>query len=156
MRFPRAAIFLWLAFLILCAWIAARAHYTADMSAFLPRSPSASQQILVDQLREGVVSRVLLVGIEGAEPEQLAQLSGALAQRLSQAPELGYVNNGDEQRLTADGEFLLRHRYLLSPGVRPERFTVAGLREALTEDLDLLSSPLGTLVSRLLPSDPSG
>jgi predicted exporter len=156
LRGARAAVFAWLALLALCAWAAARSHYTADMSAFLPRSPTESQQILVDQLREGVVSRVLMVGIEGAPVEQLAKLSDALAQRLSQAPELAYVNNGDEQRLTADGEFLLRQRYLLSPGVVPERFTAQGLRAALEDDLDLLSSPLGTLVSRLLPADPTG
>ena len=56
MRRALAAIVAWLAFIAVCALIAARAHYTADMSAFLPRTPSASQQILVDQLREGVVS----------------------------------------------------------------------------------------------------
>ena len=156
MRHTRAAIVLWLAFLALCGWIAARSHYTADMSAFLPRSPTAAQQILVDQLREGVVARVLLVGIEGVQPQMLAQLSAALTQRLAQAPELAYVNNGNEERLSADGEFLFRHRYRLSPGVTPERFTVEGLREALSDDLDLLTSPLGTLVSRLLPADPTG
>ena len=156
MRHVRVAIVLWLAFLALCGWIAARSHYTADMSAFLPRSPTAAQQILVDQLREGVVSRVLLVGIEGAQPQILARLSAALAQRLAQAHELAYVNNGNEERLSADGEFLFRHRYRMSPGVTPERFTPEGLREALSDDLDLLASPLGTLVSRLLPSDPTG
>lgn len=156
MRGARAAIAVWLAFVVACAWIAAHAHYNADMSAFLPRTPTPSQQILVDQLREGVVSRVLLVGIEGAQPEVLAQISNALAERLSHAPEISYVNNGDEQRLTADGEFLFRQRYLLSPGVTAARFTVEGLREALTDDLDLLASPLGTLMSRVLPADPTG
>jgi predicted exporter len=155
-RRGRVAIGAWLGFIALCVLIAARAHYSADMSAFLPRTPSASQQILVDQLREGVVSRVLLVGIEGADEQTLAKLSSDLAEQLSRMPQFAYVNNGDEQRLTADGELLLRYRYLLSPGVRPDRFTVAGLREALNNDLDLLTSPLGTLVSRLLPADPTG
>ena len=50
------------------------------MSAFLPRSPNAAQQILVDQLREGVVSRLILLAIEGAEPDTLAALSKAMAQ----------------------------------------------------------------------------
>src|SRR5262245_63315773 len=126
------------------------------MSAFLPRSPSAAQQILVDQLREGVVSRVLLVGIEGAEPQMLAQLSLALTERLSRTPEIAYVNNGDEQRISADGEFLFRHRYLLSSGVEPGRFSAEGLRAALMDDLDLLASPLAPLASRLLPADPTG
>jgi predicted exporter len=93
-RGARAAIAVWLVFVVTCAWIAAHAHYNADMSAFLPRAPTPSQQILVDQLREGVVSRVLLVGVEGVEPEVLAQISNALAERLSHAPEISDVNNG--------------------------------------------------------------
>ena len=44
----------------------------------------------------------------------LARLSEALAQRLSHSPELAYVNNGNEERLTADGEFLFRHPDLVS------------------------------------------
>lgn len=153
----RASILLvWAALVAACAWIAWRADYTADLSAFLPRSPTPSQKILVDQLREGVVSRLILGGIEGASPSVLAALSETLIARLAADPQFAYVNNGAEARLTADGEFLLRHRYLLSPGVTPERFTVEGLRQALEEDLDLLGSSMGTLMNRLLPSDPTG
>ena len=151
-----AAVAVWAAFVAACAWVALHARYTADLSAFLPRSPSASQKILVDQLREGVVSRLILVGIDGAPPPALAALSEALAARLAREPDFAYVNNGSQSRLTADGEFLLRHRYLLSSGVTPERFSVAGLREALENDLALLASPLSTLVSPLLPADPTG
>jgi predicted exporter len=146
----------WATFVAACAWIALHARYTTDLSAFLPRSPTTSQKLLVDQLREGVVSRLILVGIEGVPPAVLAALSEALADRLAREPDIAYVNNGSQSRLTADGEFLQRHRYLLSPGVTPERFTVAGLREALDNDLALLASPLSTLVSRLLPADPTG
>ena len=151
-----AVLAAWAAFVAACAWIALHARYTADLSAFLPRSPSASQKILVEQLREGVVSRLILVGIEGAPPPTLAALSEALADRLGREPDFAYLNNGSQSRLTADGEFLLRHRYLLSSGVTPERFTVTGLREALENDLALLASPFSTLVSRLLPADPTG
>ena len=151
-----AALAAWAAFVAASAWVALHAQYTADLSAFLPRSPSASQRILVDQLRQGMVSRLILVGLEGASLPALAALSEALAARLAREPEFAYVNNGSQASLTADGEFLLRHRYLLSAGVTPERFTVAGLREALENDLALLGSPLSTLVSRLLPADPTG
>ena len=149
-------LLVWAALVTACAWLAWRADYTADLSAFLPRSPSPSQQVLVDQLREGVVSRLILAGIEGAPPPVLAAISEAVTVRLAAEPEFAYVNNGAEARLTADGEFLLRHRYLLSPGVTPERFTVEGLRQALEDDLDLLASPVSTLMSSLLPSDPTG
>jgi predicted exporter len=37
----------------------------------------------------------------------------------------------------------LRYRYVLSPRVTPERFTVRGLREAVEETIDLLASPAG-------------
>ena len=42
-----------------------RTEFTTDLSAFLPQSPTKEQQVLLDQLRDGVVSRLILVGIEG-------------------------------------------------------------------------------------------
>ena len=152
----RAWVFLWVVFLGACAAIAARAHFTTDLSAFLPRAPTPDQQLLVDQLREGVVSQLFLIGLDGAPVEQLARLSNALTDRLARTSEFAYVNNGAQERIEADGRFLMRHRYLLSPGVTPERFTVAGLRAALQEDLELLASPVGSLAGDLLPADPTG
>jgi predicted exporter len=58
---------LWLAALAAAAGLAVHARYTADLSAFLPRAPSPAQQLLVDQLREGALGRVMLVAIEGAD-----------------------------------------------------------------------------------------
>ena len=152
----RAAIPLWIAFLIVCAWITAHAHYTADLSAFLPRSPTPTQQILVDQLREGVVSQMLLVEITDAPTEQLAAISNDLVEHLDNSTQFAYVNNGDTKRFLNDGKILFQQRYLLSPGVTPQRFTVEGLRDALENDLDLLSSSLSSMVSQSLPSDPTG
>jgi len=146
----------WVGLVAACLWVASHARYATDLSAFLPRSPSASQQLLLDQLHQGVVSRLFLVAIEGAQPATLAVLSEALAAHLAQETDFAYVNNGSQSRLTADGEFLMRHRYLLSSGVTAERFTQEGLREALENDLELLGSPLSTLVSRLVPADPTG
>jgi len=78
-RWPVA---LWITGLALCVVIVARTSFTADMTAFLPRSPTPAQQVLVEQLRDGVVSRLILVGIEGAPTETLAATSKALAARL--------------------------------------------------------------------------
>lgn len=49
----RPAVLVWLTGLLLCAVVIGRTSFTADLSAFLPRSPSAEQRVLVDQLREG-------------------------------------------------------------------------------------------------------
>jgi predicted exporter len=155
-RGGRAPVYLWILFLGACAAIASQARFTTDLSAFLPRSPTPSQRILVDQLREGVVSQLILIGVDGAPPSTLVQISDALADRLARDPIFAYASNGAQARVEADGQFLLRNRYLLSPGVVPERFTAAGLRAALQEDLDWLASPLGSLASRVLPADPTG
>ena len=101
-RRGRAAIVLWIAFLAGIGLLASRARFTTDLSAFLPSSPTPAQRVLVDQLREGVVSQLLLVGLEGAPPERLAQMSAVLAEQLAGAPEFLYVNNGGEERMQAD------------------------------------------------------
>ncbi|HUF21356.1 MAG TPA: MMPL family transporter [Burkholderiales bacterium] len=155
-RHAGLAIGIWLGLLLIAAWSITQARFTADLAAFLPRSPSPAQQVLVDQLRDGVVSRLILVGIEGGEPQQLAQISTRLAQQLAADDAIAYVNNGAEDQLQADGEFLIEHRYLLSDAVSPQRFTVSFLRKALEGQLDLLASPMSMVVSRVLPRDPSG
>jgi len=157
---PRAGIprpvLIWLLGLIACAVLALRANYTADMSAFLPRSPTPTQQLLVDQLTEGVLSRLLLVGIEGATPEARADLSRALAKRLQDGGLFVSVRNGDAATLAIDRELLFSHRYLLSRAVTPEHFSPAGLREAIENSIDLLGSPAGMMLKQILPRDPTG
>ena len=152
----RAALAGWLLGVIVCLVVVAHTKLATDMSAFLPRSANPSQQVLVDQLSNGVASRLVLIAIEGARPETLTTLSKALAERLRGLPGLALVNNGDEAGLEKDRDYLWRNRYLLSPGVAPERFTANGLREALQTDLGLLGTQMGLLVKRTLPSDPTG
>ena len=152
----RWAVGAWLAFLAAGVWIVAHTTFTTDVSAFLPRSPTPEQQVLVEQLREGVVSRLVLVALEGTPPASLAQASKSMAAELRQDASFVSVENGDGSGAGADRDFLWRHRYLLSPAVSPERFSAAGLRERLEETLRLLDSPAGTLVRRVAPSDPTG
>src|SRR6185436_11646125 len=108
LRAARLPIAIWLAVLAVCAVIVSRTEISTDFAAFLPSSPTPTQQILVDELREGVVSRLLLIGIEGAPPDVLAALSRDLTSRLAHEAGLAYVANGEQDRLRADGEFLLR------------------------------------------------
>jgi predicted exporter len=153
---PRAAIAIWLAFLLACAVIAARSDYSTDLAAFLPGTPTPEQEILVDELREGVVSRIILVGIEGAPQARLAELSRGLADALAADPLFAYTANGADDSFEADLEFLHRHRYLLSPAVAPGHFSPEALRESLQRQLDLLGSPAGMLTGRWIADDPTG
>ena len=156
MKGARLPVAIWLGLVAFCVFIVSRTEISTDLAAFLPSSPTPTQQILVDELREGVVSRLILIGIEGAPQDALAAVSRGLASRLEHDAHFAYAANGEQDRLRANGEFLLRHRYLLSEAVTPERLSVAGLRAALERQLDLLGSPASALVGPLLPRDPTG
>ena len=147
---------IWLAFIASCVFIISRTEFNADMSAFLPRSPTPTQKILVDQLRDGVVSRLILISVDKAPAPVLAQLSKSMAAQLRGDSELVAINNGENIGLDKDFDLLWRNRYLLSDAVTAQRFTVDGLRESLLNYLDLLGTPMSSMAQRVLPTDPSG
>jgi predicted exporter len=146
----------WLAVLAAAAAVAALARYTADLSAFLPRSPSAAQQLLVDQLREGAVGRVMLMAIEGGDPAERAAASRGLADRLRGDAHFAFVANGAAGSVERERRLLLENRYLLSPTVSAKHFSAPGLRAAIEETLDMVASSAGGLAQSLLARDPTG
>ena len=152
----RWALGAWLAGIAACVAVIARTEFSTDLSAFLPRSPSPVQQVLVEQLRNGVVSRLILIGIEGDTPDRLAQASKRLATSLRASGSFASVNNGEDAGFENDRDFLWRNRYLLSPAIKAGRFSPQALRESLEDALAQLASPAGVLVQRILPADPTG
>ena len=50
-RHRAAVLLLWLAALALGAWQITRTPFTADLSAFLPATANAQQQVLIDQIK---------------------------------------------------------------------------------------------------------
>ncbi len=150
------ALLLWLAALAASVVVISHSRFTADMSAFLPRAPDAQQQVLVDQLRDGMISRLILVGIDGAQPSTRAALSKALAQRLRRDRAFASVNNGEPVDAQRDDRLLLKYRYVLSPGTTPQAFSTGGLHRAMQASIDQLASPMGASLKQLLPVDPTG
>jgi predicted exporter len=146
----------WLALILLAAAVAMRAHYIADLSAFLPARPTPSQRLLVDQLRSGPASRLILVALQGGDPAVRARIAVAMAATLRTDREFSSVNDGEDATADRDREFLFEHRYVLSEAVTAQRFTPAGLRSALEETLADLASPEGLLINSLTPRDPTG
>ncbi len=157
MRWPGSApTQVWALLLIAGGCIVARAHYTTDLSVFLPRTPTAMQRLLVDQLRQGIGSRLILIGVEGADAPARARISLQMATRLRASGLFVSVDNGVKVGSEAQQALLFEHRYLLSDAVNPQHFTAAGLRHAIEDTLDLLASPAGLLAKTLLPRDPTG
>ena len=154
--FYRRALALWLLFVIAATGITLRTHYVADLSAFLPRSPSAEQAVLLDQLRSGIAARLVLIGIEGGTPEQRSAASLQYAKALRASGAFDAVHNGDNSQFEATGQFLFEYRYLLSPAVDAQRFTVDGLRAGIDEATSLLGTPAGSAIKPVILRDPTG
>ncbi|MEP7311857.1 MAG: MMPL family transporter [Pseudomonadota bacterium] len=150
------ATLLWVALAAAALLIVASARYTTDLSAFLPRTPTAAQRLLVDQLRDGVASRLIIVAIEGGDATTRSTLARALAAVLRTEPRFTSINNGESISLQRDREILFDNRYVLSAAVSPQRFTAAGLGAAIKDTLDQLASPAGLLAKPLLLRDPTG
>jgi predicted exporter len=151
-----SALVVWLGCVAIAVIVVARAHYSTDLSAFLPAHPTPTQQLLVDQLRDGPASRLILIAIEQADAASRARVSSSLVERLRKDPQFASVNNGEAVAGQRDREFLFQHRYLLSEMVNSERFSTAGLNAAIRETIDNLASPGGLIFKSLLPRDPTG
>lgn len=152
----KSAIVIWLLMLITSLVIISRSHFTADLSAFLPSSPTAEQQLLMDQLKDGLASRLILVGIEGADAHIRAEISKKIALNLRKDAAFVTVNNGEHINTENDRRYLFNNRYLLSSAVTPAHFTVDGLKTAISDSIDQIASPAGLLLKSLLPHDPTG
>jgi predicted exporter len=157
MRTRRAAtIALWSIAMGAAQWVVAHTRYITDLSAFLPAHPTPTQELLVEQLRDGPAARVILIALENGDAATRAKVSKSLAARLRLDATFTSVENGEAVSADKTQEFLFEHRYLLSDAVTARRFTAAGLREALKETIASLASSTGLLLTSLVPRDPTG
>src|ERR1700692_5005749 len=86
---------LWILCIVAASVIVARAHYITDLSAFLPATPTPTQQLLVDQLRDGPASRLILIATEQGDAAARVQASAAAASRLRRDPQFSSINDGE-------------------------------------------------------------
>jgi predicted exporter len=150
-------LLLWLAAVLAGVAVIARTQFSADLSAFLPASPDARQRVLIEQLQSGVASRTLMVGLEGGkDAAQRADVSRALGKAMRASGLYEQVQNGDHSDWQEAGTFVFDRRYQLSPEVSAERFSVDGLRNAITDTMSMLGTPAGNLVRPLFERDPTG
>lgn len=153
---PSGVVLAWLLSLLACVGVISQTRFVADLSAFLPQLPTARQQLLADQLRDGIVARLIMVGIEGGDSAQRARLSEQLARALRADDAFLGVQNGDTDTQDRDRAFFFDNRYLLSPAVTPERFGAEGLHQAVSDSLMGLAGNGGLLLKSLFARDPTG
>ncbi|PLK47900.1 MMPL family transporter [Uliginosibacterium sp. TH139] len=147
---------LWLLALAACVTVILHTRFIADLSAFMPKAPNARQQMLIEQLRDGIIARLVMVGIEGGDAASRADLSRQLAARLRQDPAFVGVQNGEASVEARDRSYFFDNRYLLSPAMSAERFSSEGLQAAIGASVEKLSGDAGLMLKKLLPRDPTG
>lgn len=146
----------WLATLLVFAGVIARTTVVADLSAFMPSAPTERQQLLIDQFKDGIIARLVIVGIEGGDATERARISRELATALRQKKDFIGVQNGSTADQGRDRSYFFDNRYLLSPAVDAQRYTAEGLHSAIGTTVDDLSGSAGMLLKQLLPRDPTG
>ncbi len=127
-----------------------------ELPLLLPSSGSFSQQLFVDQLQSGPTSRILLLGIQGAEPSILEKASKKLARAMRNHGKFLHVYNGEQTQPALDHDLLYQYRYLLSPTVSADQFTTKSLRESLQHRLQDIANPLPSFFKKRIPEDPTG
>jgi predicted exporter len=146
----------WLLSIAAAVWVVAHARYITDLSAFLPAKPTALQKLLVDQLRDGPASRLILIALEEGDAKVRARISTAMAKLLRSDEKFSSVDSGEPLAAERDRDFLFQHRYLLSNAVNAYRFSAAGLHEAIEQTIENLASSTGLMLKSLVPHDPTG
>ncbi|MFD0738723.1 MMPL family transporter [Lysobacter koreensis] len=156
-----ALALLWLALLAVAGWaIGQKLELSGDLRKFMPSAQTPAQKLLIDELGEGPGSRLLLVGLAGADPETLAAQSAAMQAVLAAPARDGqatfaFVANGADSGLDAIPARLRPYRYLLSPTLDNKALDAGLLADELAQRVQDLGSPAASLIEPLLASDPT-
>ncbi|MEJ2060393.1 MAG: MMPL family transporter [Gammaproteobacteria bacterium] len=152
-----AAPLLWLA--LVCAG-GVYLHYalrlSTALSVFMPPGHTAEQRLMLEEMQDSPAARAILIAIDGGTAAERAAASRAYAGRLRQSGLFAQVANGELHLDPAEERQLFGWRYLLSPAVDAQAFTVTKLHADLQMRLAELGTPLGMLEKRFLPADPTG
>ncbi|MCL1635033.1 MMPL family transporter [Luteimonas sp. SX5] len=147
---------LWLALLAVTGWaIGQRLQLSGDLRKFMPSAQTPAQKLLIDELGEGPGSRLLLIGLDGADAQALAAQSNAIRAQLAAQPLFTMVANGGDAGLDAIPERLRPYRYLLSPTLDTQAYDRAYLQQELEARVQDLGSPAAALIEPLVGADPT-
>ena len=131
--------------------IITRLELSFDLSAFFPRQTTLAHDILVEQLRSGPGSRLLVIGISGAPATRLAAASDRLKTVLSDDETFVAVLNGEFVEDAARVPEPVASYYLL---MRDIDFSRAALHDAVRARLQDLAFGGGPALLELVARDP--
>lgn len=148
---------LWLVFMAGGIWFATtRLSIHNELGDLLPEGSTTTQRLLLTQVRTGLSGRLILLALEGGQPDELARVSKLLGESLRANHRLGFVGNGTQTWSKEEQALLFKARYFLSKTITADTFSESSLRSALEQRLDDLRSPLASLIKESIPADPTG
>ena len=143
---------LWLAVAVLAVLIlVTRLELSFDLSAFFPQKTTLEHDILIEQIRSGPGSRLLVIGINGGPAEELARASEQLKDMLSADSAFITVLNGEFSEDTVQVPEPVYSYYLL---MRDIDYGRDSLRQALQSRLQDLAFGGGPALLELIARDP--
>ena len=128
-----------------------RLQLSFDLSAFFPRHATLAHEVLIEQVRNGPASRLLVIGIGAATPEDAVGAGRSLQQALADDPAFVAVLNGEFDEQSADVPFPVSDYYLLMDDLD---FAANALEAALQERLRDLAFGGGAELLGLISRDP--
>jgi predicted exporter len=131
--------------------LSTRLQLSFDLSAFFPRHTTLAHEVLIEQVRNGPASRLLVIGIGADTPEAAVAAGRALQRALIDDPAFAAVLNGEFDEQSADVPFPVSDYYLLMDDLD---FGAGALRAALQERLRDLAFGGGAELLELISRDP--
>ena len=139
----------WLVLALLATVVlATRLELSFDLSAFFPRQTTLTHDVLLEQLRNGPGSRLLVIGISGAPKNQLAEVSSRLQRELALYPEFAVVQNGEFPDVDQAVPEPIDRYYLLLDDIDYRREAIDAALEARLRDLSFGGGSLLQLIAR--------
>ena len=123
-----------------------------DMAEFLPAGQTEAARLVMQEARTGAATGLILMGLDGAPPADLARTSLAMAAELRGTGLFSLVAAGQDGFDPAFAEALFARRYLLAPA----GFDTAALRRGMEGLLRQLRSSAAPLAVQYGLADPPG
>jgi len=133
-----------------------RAELRTDMGFFMPRAQNADAAFVLDQMRSGPASNIVMIRLSGVPPATLARVSDGLIKKIRGDARFIFAANGRAIIDRATLEWLKRYRYVLNPEVSATEFEAKSLRASLERVRSVLATSLGIANKDLLFDDPTG
>lgn len=142
--------------IVLIAIVALKIRISTDISLFLPEPSNKAERLLHHQLNNGASTNLVFIALTGLPPNRLAQTNSQLTGQLQASGVFRKVINRADDLSDKGLDFLVANRYLLSHSDLTQQLSEEGLKSALQQRLQGLSSSQAPLEKKFLRQDPSG